>query len=132
MANSSTDIPELPGKRGDTFRREFTWTQPNPAYVEPVVDPLIPERIPIDLTGCTARLQFRKGRDDPAILDFSTADSELSIDGPNGVVLLDIPAATMETLLVTTYKSDLELTYPDGTVCSTETFHVKVSEDQTV
>lgn len=106
-------------KRGDNWKKVFFWRNKKTL-------------VAIDLTGCAARLHLKKKREDPPLIEADEQGNELAIDGPAGKVRLNISAATMRDIAYGNYKSDLELTFPDGTVLSTETFEVKVTEDQTV
>lgn len=124
--------PTLCTKRGDTWNPVFTYTDG--------------AGNPINLTGCSARLQARAETPatasytrstaaEPAayeapVIDVSTGTGEISVDGPNGKVLVVVEAADMD-IAVGDYDTDLELTYPDGTVKSTETMVLTVVEDVT-
>lgn len=103
-------------KRGDTWRAVFTWTQGDD---------------PVDLTGCTARLMVRARRADELLLDLTSPDGGLTLTPLTGVVTVLATAAQTATLPVGTHVFDLELTYPDGSVQSTETAFLTVLEDVT-
>jgi len=110
-------------KRGDTLSRVFTWQDAN--------------GVAIDLSGCLARLQVRD-RDDTVVVSVTSATSALEIEptigetDTTGKVYLTIDASTMALLDPGTYAADLELTFPDGTVRSTDTIHLIVQRDITV
>jgi hypothetical protein len=102
-----TDAPDLRVKRGDTWTWTCTFTDPDGE--------------PVDLTGTTARLQVRGPRN-ALIADYSdllvVGDSNVSLS-----VLHDMPIGLFEF--------DIELTFTDGTVASTETKTVEVWRDVT-
>jgi hypothetical protein len=78
---------ELVVPQGATFIRRFQWRTANPS------DPTQPGP-PVDLTGWHGRLQARaKKRPDSELLVDLTEPNQISIDGPNGVVTVTIPAA---------------------------------------
>jgi hypothetical protein len=103
-------------KRGDTWRLVFTYTDAAGA--------------PVDLSGASAHMQLRTAADGTVLLDWDTAGTELVI-ATNTVTLTVDPTDTAD-LTVGTYVSDLEITYPDGTVDSTDTFKIEVEADITV
>lgn len=103
-------------KRGDTWAQAFAWKQG------------LETGLPVDLTDCTARLQLRD-KTDALILDVS---EYLTIDGPAGTVTLSVPASATEAFPVAKLQFDIELTWPNGTVQSTETMFLKVIEDVTL
>ena len=99
-------------KRGDTWRAVFTYTG-------------------VDLTGCSARAQIRNKRDDTLYLSGSSTSGELVVDGVAGTITMRFePEVTVE-VPVGTHEADIEVTYSDGTVESSDTFLVKVLEDIT-
>lgn len=101
-------------KRGDTWRMVLSYKDNTGS--------------PIDLTSCTARLQVRNKRSDQLLLDLDTTDG-LTIDAAAGTVTVryDLPA----DLELGTHEFDLEMTYADGTIESTETMQLRVIEDIT-
>ena len=103
-------------KRGDTWSQTFAWKQGSETGD------------PVDLTGCTVRCQVRD-RADALILD---ASAYLTVDGPAGTVALVVPASETEAFPAAKLAFDIELTFPDGTVQSTETMSLKVIEDVTL
>lgn len=102
-------------KRGDTWVVQFSWTQPDGA--------------PVDLTGASARLQVRD-KLNAVRIDVSTTEGSLVIND-GGRVNMVIAASTMQTMQPGSYKFDLEVTYANGHVQSTETLTLKVVEDMT-
>lgn len=113
MATSTT----LTLKRGDTWRTTFQWLQP--------------DGTPVDLTGCTARMMLRDKITLAVALDISTTSGELTIDPLVGAVGLQVGALAMQVIVPGYYLTDLELTFTDGTVMSTDTTKVKVLMDVT-
>jgi len=84
---------------------------------------------PANLHGCRAQLQIRAKRVGTLLLDCST-DNYLTIDGLAGTVTINVPASEMG-VPIGNYEADLELTYSDDTVRSSETFTVSVLKDIT-
>ena len=105
-------------KRGDTW-------QANWQYRDSAGDP-------IDLTGCSARLWLKPRYNDTAALEISSSSGELVIDGAAGDIAQTVSAATMAEIDPGIYRADLEITWTDSTVTSTETVYVSVVEDITV
>ena len=79
--------------------------------------------------GCTARLQIRARRVGTLLLDCST-DNYLTIDGLAGTVTINVPASEMD-VPIGNHEADMELTYSDDTVRSSDTFTVSVLKDIT-
>jgi hypothetical protein len=108
--------PTFTLKRGDTWNQSFTWRQGSETGD------------PVDLTGCTARMQVRD-RSDVLILDCTPY---LALDELAGTVSVLVPASETELFPVAKNQFDIELTFPDGTVQSTETMILRVIEDVTL
>lgn len=103
-------------KRGDTFVCQFAHLQP--------------DNTPLDLSNCTARLQVRD-KSDNLLID-ADLTSGLSIPNPiDGIVYCRIEADVMRTIPVGTHFYDLEITYADNTVKSSETINLVVLKDET-
>jgi hypothetical protein len=100
-------------KRGDNFRAKFYFTESGG---------------PANLTGCSARMQIRD-RYLTLFVEAST-DDYLIVDPEVGTVDADIPESVM-TIPTGQYQADVQLTYDDGTVRSSDTFKVKVIQDIT-
>ena len=109
-------MPTFTLKRGDTWSQTFTWKQGSETG-----DPL-------DLTGCNARCHLRD-RSDALI---AVVDGYLTVDGAVGTVAVNVPAFETTEFPVGKLLFDIELTFPDGTVQSTETMALKVLEDVTL
>ena len=104
----ATKLPTV--KNGDTWKFSFVWSNNN---------------TPIDLTGCTAKMQIR---DSAGVLvaPIAPATTTITITGSTGTVLVVFPAATTASVAAGSYKSDLQITFPDGTVQSSSTVIITV------
>lgn len=73
---------------------------------------------PVDLTGASAKMEFRSDTAIGVVLELSTANGRITIDGPNGVLTLSIAAADTAALSLVDFPAryDLLLTYPNATV----------------
>ena len=104
-------------KRGDTLDLEFQW--------------LDGDGLPVDLTGCTARLQMRN-RAGNEVLECTCGSSDgLEIVTAEGKVRWREEASSTASFSPGTYYFDLEVTFPDSTVRSTETVQLIVEMDIT-
>lgn len=103
-------------KRGDTWNQSFYWKQGS-ATGEPV-----------SLLDSTARLQLRN-KDDELVID---ATPYLTVSGAEGGVLVSVPASETVSFPIGNLLFDIEITFVDGTVKSTETMQLKVIEDITL
>lgn len=105
-------------KRGDTWDAVFTW---------------LSDGQPADLTGCSARLQLRRSiASDPADVTLSSAGGELTMGGTAGTITMRVPKATTEAAQPKVYLADLEVTFADASILSSETFEIEVVADVTV
>lgn len=104
-------------KRGDTWKLVFAYKDTNGD--------------PIDLTDCSARLQVRDKRTKAVLLEGTIATGEVVITAVTGTVDVTFLPAVTELVPIGTHETDLEMTYSDGTVESTETMLIKVIEDIT-
>lgn len=68
-----------------------------------------PNKNPINLSGQTARMQFRRRYDTAAVLTLTTENGGLVITGPTGNILITITDEQAETLESGFYVYDLEL-----------------------
>lgn len=117
LGASSSSFTTLPAvKRGDTWSFVFQWKT---------------GATPINLTGCTARMQIRKKRTKD-LLAYVTTEDYITIDGPAGKVFVTFPADITETVPAGTHLTDVELTFTDGTVTSSQTVYMVVEEDITL
>jgi hypothetical protein len=102
-------------KRGDTWIQNFKWA----------IDGEV-----LPLTNTTARLELRQKNVPTPFLSLSQG-AGLTINGAAGEIDLRVEASVMNTLAPGNYYSDLEVTFLDGTVRSTDTFVVEIVEDIT-
>jgi len=71
---------------------------------------------PVDLTGYTARAQFREEYDSPSAFVSLTSTSGIVLGGNTGTITLNIPANTTQTLVPDLAVWDLELQSGDTVV----------------
>ena len=119
MSSSSAD-QTVSFKRGDTWQQRFEWIQKG-------------NNQPVNLFGCDAKLDVVSMRGNEVVVSVSntSSPSTLIIDGPNGIITLRVESEDTNSLSPGQYKADLQVTFPDGTVKSTNTFYVRVEEDVT-
>ena len=82
-------------EQGATFRRKVTL--------------LDSERLPVDLTGYTARMQVRDPKKNTLIVELTTANGRISVEAATGVLLIEIGATVTEGLPIGIFIYDLEL-----------------------
>lgn len=112
-------------KRGDTWRPQFVWQDGSGN--------------PIDLTGATARLQLRQKREQielsgtsyPAELDLKSTEGDIVITESEGKLEVEASATQTSSLEPKNYVTDVEITFPNGDVRSTQTIDVIVERDVT-
>ncbi len=87
--------------KGSTYSKLIQWKTGEPAT-------------PVDLTGCTARMQVGKRANDTEVLDvLTTENGKLTIYNPSeGRIRIDISAAQSAAYTFTTGVYDLEIVYP--------------------
>lgn len=66
-------------------------------------------KVPVNLTGNTARMQLRRAFDSPAELTLTSADGDIVITGPTGNILITISDEDTGSLEAGFYLYDLEL-----------------------
>ena len=96
-------------EQGSTLKIHFVYgtsALPDPVAVQ----------TPYDLTGCSAKAQFREKYGLPVLLELSSAAGDITLGGALGTI--DIEATAEQTDLVTIRRGkwDLELTYANGDV----------------
>lgn len=90
-------------EQGATYRRVFQYKDS--------------EDVPVDITDYIARMQVRQSVSSPTVLlEASTINGRLTINGPTGETTLTLSAETTAAITWTRGKYDLELESPDGTV----------------
>lgn len=88
--------------QGATFNLALTYRDPAGAL--------------IDLTGYSAVLRAAVSKGEVPVLQASTGNGQIVIEGALGVVMLDLPAALTVTLAPGQYVYQLDLTSPGGQV----------------
>lgn len=107
-----TALPAL--KRGDTWALTFVARES-------------PDGPPLDLTGCAAAMQLRHPQTDA----LAAAPDSVVLTPLTGTVLATFLPITTATVPVGTYLTDLEITFADGQVRSSQTLALPVIADQT-
>ncbi len=91
-------------EQGATFSQPITWKAGNPAA-------------PVDLTGCTARMQIRPTIPSSTVYaSLTTENGGITLGGTAGTVLLTMTAVQTAALGFTTAVYDVEVAWADGTV----------------
>jgi len=89
--------------QGSTFSKSFTWKTGDPA-------------LPVNLTGCTAKMQFRPtASSSTVILELTTENSMITLGAALGTVVLTISDELTSTLPTSTAVHDLKIYFSDGT-----------------
>lgn len=104
--------------QGATFRKRLRWSDPS--------------KTPIDLTGCTARMQVRADVDAVlALLTLTTENGGITLGGPAGTV--DLFIADEDTAVITWDGGvwDLEIQHPGGDVIRLAEGSISVSPEVT-
>jgi hypothetical protein len=105
--------------QGATFRKVITWKAGTPA-------------LPVDLTGCTARMQMRGKITDAAfLLELTTENGGIALGGVLGTITLNITAAQTTLIAWKSAIYDLEIVYADATVRRLLAGSVSVSPEVT-
>lgn len=96
---------ELTIYKGSTFVKTIQWKSGNPA-------------VPVNLTGCTLRMQIRKSVTDSVILDtLTTENGKLEITSAvDGKLNIKIAAATSSAYTFDRGVYDLEVVFLDNSV----------------
>ena len=90
--------------QGATFSKVVTWKTGTPA-------------LPINLTGCTARMQVRgKLTDTVVLLDLTTLNGGIVLGGVLGTVEIKLTAVQTTAIVWTSAVYDLEIVFTNGTV----------------
>lgn len=107
-------IPRLPAvKRGDTWDLLFQWRQA--------------DGTPVNLSGCTARLQVRD-----TARQVAASPASITLDAAAGTVNVNFEPAVTRLVAPGEYRTDLEITWADGRVRSSPTVLLTVLEDCTL
>ena len=105
--------------QGATFRKRLTWKAGTPA-------------VPVDLTGCTARMQVREEVDSPAaLLTLTTENGGIALGGAAGTIELVVEAEDSAAFTWNSGAWDLEIVHPGGEVTRLAQGSVVVSPEVT-
>ena len=105
--------------QGATFRKPLVWLAPD-------------KTTPIDLTGCTARMQVRSEVESPAVLlELTTENGGIAIDGPAGKLTLRISPTATAAIAWESGVWDLEVVHPSGDVTRLAQGAISVSPEVT-
>lgn len=106
-------------EQGATFNKTLTWKAGVPA-------------VPVDLTGCTARMQVRAFASAPlALLDLTSDNGGIILGGVSGQIKLYISAPQTKSLLVSAAVYSLQIVFTDGTVKRLAAGAIDISVDPT-
>lgn len=90
-------------EQGATFRYSLNWTA---------------EDVPVDLTGCTARMQIRPDVSSPTVIaELTTQNTGIILNITPGQVDLYLSATDTAALNFDTAVYDLEIEFTNGDVC---------------
>ena len=105
--------------QGATFPKVLRWIAPD-------------KTTPIDLTGCTARMQVRSEIESPTVLlELTTENGGIVIDGPAGKLTLRISPAATAAIAWESGVWDLEVVHPNGDVTRLAQGAISVSPEVT-
>lgn len=106
--------------QGATFRKRLTWTGPAPT------------RTPIDLTGCTARMQVRPDIESATVLvELNTTNGGIALGGMAGTIELFVSDDASTLFTWTAGVWDLEIEFPGGDVRRLAQGSISVSPEVT-
>ena len=106
-------------EQGATFSSPITWAAGDPA-------------VPVNLTGCTARLQIRKKIEDIVVLlELTTENGGITLGGVTGVITLRVSAVATAAIQWVTGVYDLEIVFAGGVVRRLLSGAVSVSKEVT-
>lgn len=127
--------------QGATFRKRLTWQQyPYPTEVRGGVTynkttgapASLGDLQPIDLTGCTARIQVRPDIESATVLvELNTTNGGITLGGVVGTVDLYLTDEATADFAWTSGVWDLEITHPGGEVTRLAYGTVSVSPEVT-
>lgn len=104
--------------QGATFRKRLTWKAP--------------DGTPIDLTGCTARMQVRPEVESPTVLlELTTANGCITLGGVAGTIELFVSDEASTLFTWTAGAWDLEIEFPGGDVRRLAQGSISVSPEVT-
>lgn len=99
-------------EQGATFTLGFNWCQEGP----PDADGLPTAGAPYDITGAIVRMQARKTQQATILIDASTTNGKIIIDGPNGRIDVKLTDTDTDALVYKTAVYDLEVQMASGDV----------------
>lgn len=105
--------------QGATFRKRLTWKAGTP-------------KVPVDLTGCTARMQVRAEVESPTVLlELTTTNGGITLGGVAGTV--DLYVSDEDTAAIDWEGGvfDLEIEHPSGEVTRLAQGSISVSPEVT-
>lgn len=106
-------------EQGATFSQPITWKAGEPPA-------------PVDLTGCTARMQVRhKIKDTAVLLSLTTENGRIVLGGANGIITLKLSATDTAAIAWTSGVYDLEIVFAGGVVRRLMYGSVTVSQEVT-
>ncbi|SDS49606.1 hypothetical protein SAMN05216198_2081 [Halopseudomonas litoralis] len=98
---------DLPIYQGASFTMPISWHTEDEAG----------ERNPVDLSGCSVRMQFRRRVNSPAVeLDLGAASYIRITDPLQGEMLIDLPPAVTAALAFRSGVHDIEVEFSGGEV----------------
>ena len=104
--------------QGATFRKRLMWRAPSKA--------------PIDLTGCTARMQVRpEVESSTVLLELTTANGGITLGGVAGTIELFVSDDASTLFTWTAGVWDLEIEFPGGDVRRLAQGSISVSPEVT-
>lgn len=105
-------------EQGATYQLNITWKQPN--------------NTPVNITGFSARMQFRKSKTSSTVLFSGTnTNGIITLGGAAGTVSITIPATTTDDFSFGCGVYDLELESSGGVVTRLIEGSVEVSKEVT-
>ncbi len=96
-------------EQGATFVLSFTW------YHEDELEPGEPGE-PYDLTGAHARMQIRKKRTEPVLIEADDTNGKIALGGTAGTVVVTLADEDTDLLDLKSAAYDLEIEFADGRV----------------
>lgn len=109
-------------EQGATFNPVFVWKTGDS----------VETAVPVDLTGCRARAQFRSSVDSATVLcDLTTENDLIVLGGVTGEIYIALDAELTAAFAWEEGVYDLEVEFPDGTVIRRLAGTVKVSPEVT-
>ena len=105
-------------RQGATFRKNFLWKSP--------------KGVPIDLTGCKARMQVREEVESLAFLvELTSENGRITLGGSAGTIQLHLDPATTAGFAWDSGVYDLEIEHPNGDVTALAYGSVSVAKEVT-